>query len=540
MVKRLKLTLILTALFSLALAFSSPAKAQVCRDVFTKSGAFSVPSVYKSTREFFLALEGPRAREDWDGRWSDPAHEIISEFADPYSLAYDVRAVTEKRGGALGHEVATLLLALGEFSATKRADRLNSWVTSDAHALFLYDYLSTQKFKGYEKDLASLKESNPFFAKTHANPESPALLTYAFEKEGTKSVVTELYRAPGVTDDVWFKMSEDERMNALKALDIPYRSFVAADKVAPTSLKPLFLSGYSVEVEDAQHKGYGWELSHKKYEINLDRVLAQIRETAEIFGETHSIHAHTVFEIEDKKSQIKSFKIWFKALNDKLYLQGMEEGLHGNSLTGIVSTSALKFNSFSDINYGEYKFFSAGLRGDAYGKASKKKYSKLGIELRDTTRNLDVLNKSMRDLTESLSTGAWSRIVDKKIPKKMTQVTLSSAKSYLRLERTGLSPKTAIYLTVVEPSVSLPLIEYEVGDIFNYKTGEFEQADAEYTERIVAARAAYVHSLLMLEKEIREIKKRGEKLNKIEVAMAIKMNMSTWAKAARPSTRFNF
>ncbi|MEK7356883.1 MAG: peptide deformylase, partial [Bdellovibrionota bacterium] len=307
-------------------------------------------------------------------RWRLIIGRLAARLSDPYSLAWDLRAECAKQGTTVNAELRTLLRALASNASSERNLALDSWVSSETHALFLYDLLTQRGLKKYSDEISFLVANNLYFADGHLTRGPPTLLTYSFEKEGRGSEVSAMYRPPGVSDAEWFKKSDDERMNKLMGMSLPKKRFLPASTVAPTELKPSSLGGDSVELTNAAHPTVSWELSHKRYEISLHRLMQQIRETARLFRETHSFHVHTVFEVPRVDKNFASFRSWFKVLNDYLYLRGMEEGLHGNDLTSVVNLkedvdlsaplrSILDLDGPGGISKFGTKFFSAGLRG---------------------------------------------------------------------------------------------------------------------------------------------------------------------------------
>lgn len=93
----------------------------------------------------------------------------------------------------------------------------------------------------------------------------------------------------------------------------------------------------------------------------------------------------------------------------------------------------------------------------------------------------------------------------------------------------------ADYFKNVEPTAALPLIRYEDGLYFNFKTGAFESPNAQIKGELEAARALYEKSLVNLVKEIRDMQAKKQAVEPDEVKIAIRMSMSEWAAAAKAS-----
>ncbi len=453
-------------LFSLYLTQASLAQGLSCHEVFTE---------VKATSQYeFKNL-------------STILQNSVKESMNPYTLAYDVRGKLSESN--FKNEIQSLAEILaGPLTQYSKLTKLNDWVKSEAHALFLYDILHQAGLSQFKTELNYLLSESVYFIE--ANPirgppgtqGAQSLVTYSFEKEGNSADITLFYRLPQYSEAEWLNKSDDARFKIIQQYPIPMKTFVSAEKMAPTEFKPSFVGGYSNEMNGFHLKGYGWEIAHKKYEISRDKIIRQIHEIAKIFKETHSIHMHIVFEIPKKYPKFENLTYWYKQLNDYLYLRGLEEGLHGNSLTGVANVAKdLSFrerikNLFkslyssgrtlveSQFRVGKYssKYFSAGLRSGMYGKASSDDQMKIGIELRDTTRKIENLDLYSKTVAEAVAQRIWEKSDVKEIKLKNFRLTDSIAAAEKELANI-VSPEMARLFSKAEPTVHFGILKYHPG-----------------------------------------------------------------------------
>lgn len=548
--------LLAMALFGVSGAQAGSPKA--CTDLFLSykvSGQHRYTSPIESSGRLEDALYELRAKLPDDQSLQNymQIRERIGKFvrrlSDPYQTEHTLATVSGKR---IYNEIYQLTSILSQRSTDPHHSReINAWVRSDAHAIVLYQVLSDLGLSNYQPTLDALIRSNPYFRSVH-RPRGPpgSLITFSFEKEGTNKEIGLLYRDPRMTDDEWLALSDDQRISRLTQLLPQRKKFQPAAVIAPTALKPEFLSGYSEELDSATKKNYGWEISHKNYEINLERMMGQIRETAALFKETHSIHAHVVFELPENYSHTRSFNDWIKEKNDALYVRGLEEGLHGNELTGLVrprkNQSWLKRlkelfekkpeidgpqfelpRRLSEVNFQSHKFWSMGLRADIYGSATQPGYRKFGLELRDTTRDLAALEKYLREVTRDVEGRVWERRsskTDRPLDTEKTQALLSLM-SFLK-------PEIAEKLYLAADTVGLPFIDFESGHFWRSGEGQMISPNPQKVKTLREARTAYRDSLLKMQEEILASK---EDLGEENIRMAIQMTLTEWAQSAKLS-----
>lgn len=474
----------------------------------------------------------------------------VQEAHDPYSLSHDVLKLHPDPLG-FKKEVETLLQIFIDLpSREDRSRALNEWARTEEHALWLYDLLSRSGLNNFKEELNYLHANNVNFIESRKSGNS--IVTYAFEKEGSTSDITLLYRPPQFSEAEWLQKPENERIKLIQKLHVVKKTFLKAQTVMPTDLKPAAVGGYSVELSDAHRKGYGWEISHKKYEINRQRLMRTIRELAQIFKQTHSFQVHVVFELSKKYLKYESFIYWFKHLNDYLYLKGLEEGLHGNYLTGVANIpsdfsfieaakSALRsFHttpntiemSQSGLGWTNAKFFSAGLRAGKYGPASSEDSMKIGIELRDTTRNLELLDQFTNKISQSLENRTWEK-VDLQGQQKQTLRLTTDKKQALQYLSKVVSPKYAKLFASIENTTHFALMPFESSKVLDYQTQSWKEIPPDVQQRIEKARKDYEKDLVDLEKELETLKAQGERTETDIIRTAIRMSLATWAKKAR-------
>lgn len=478
-----------------------------------------------------------------------------AEAQNPYSLAHDVFKV-DINAVDYDRDIQNLQQILFQESGIKRKQDLNDWVRSEEHALFLYDKLSQTGLEKFKDELQYLHDNNVYMIDSHWSGNS--FVTYSFEKEGTSADISLLFRPPQIADEEWLNKPEQERMKLLRKIHIPLKTFTSADLVAPTELKPEAVGGYSQEVGGTKNwLEYGWEISHKKYEINWQRLMRSVKDLAHIFKQTDSFHVHVVFELPKKYASYENFIYWYKQFNDYLYLKGLEEGLHGNYLTGVANLSAdiswsEKIRGWLRLFYSKSnvveenqdllgkrnsKFFSAGLRAGIYGPASNDQSMKIGLELRDATRNMNLLSQFVEKLSHSLESRPWENSALPEIKKESLRLTSDRPTA-----RDGISSvvsaEYAKLFSKIEPTVYFGLIRYEETNVYNYKNKSWVEISPEIRARLQEARAGYEHDLKALETELREKKAKGEQVEDEIVKLAIRMSLAGWAKHARAAELF--
>lgn len=518
-------------------------------------GQTSCSAVFEAASRPAIVAPVPvdRAAADRRGGPRDPQiRKLFDELADPYSMAHFL--VAEKGEAVARRELRDLDLILEQRSPSARLAELDRWVTSESHALILYHVLHARGLQSAGGMLEALLETNVYFVDAHPLRGPPtSLVTYSFEKEGHEGEISMLYKDPKFTDDQWLALGERERVDRLQGLTDQKRVFMPSSKIAPTSLHPEALSGYSEDIFIEKLKAHTWEIKHKGYEISPDRLMRQIRETTGLFRDTSAVHVHVVFEIDSNDRSGKQFGRWSKQMNDFLTLRGLEEGLHNNHRTRLqgraggllrrvwdwvrhMGTQTTAPSDFKAIGARNYKFFSMGIRGDIYGPGSTPGRRKIGLELRDVTRDLGRLQADIAAVTKAVQDRAWGKFADQD-PASDRGLSTDRGEAIRRLGR-AVSPESAKLFRDVVETAALPLEEFETGLYVNLSTGRLEGVSPEASARIVAAREKYMRELQSLEKELRSFRERGEAVEPMEIEIALKMTLAEWASAARVSELF--
>lgn len=497
--------------------------------------------------------------------WKTLLKKSFHEVENPLSLVADIPRPELGPSEAL-RSLEQLSQILAEEPRPSTYKKISEWVQSDEQALFLYNLIAINGVHRHQPLLRFLIYNNPSFKK--ATPvKGPGdiiyLLTYSFEKEGQKADITLLYKDPKYSDDEWLDLPESKRLKLLKEIHTPKRVFQPTHIVGITDLKPHYLSGFSVEA-DVNNTGWGWEITHKKFEIVRERAIKQVREVGAIFKEKHSIHFHIVFELARLYQMFQEFRYWFKHVNDYLALKGMVEGLHGNGLTNVVDLGSKpgtlsrltgQDNSLpqklEDIKKANAKFFTVGLRGDMYGQAPSEETFRIGLELRDTTRDFDQLDIYTKNLSEAITEKRWEKAAGNldqmdQMPQLSQNIvkSLGHLQSFMKdLDHPRNKFYYADFIATADPSLHIGLIEYEKGRYFNYRTGKFEPCPPEVAERIVEARKILINDFLLMQTELKNLDMKGKTYGLLDtknkpythedVYFGVKYILHEWAKRAR-------
>lgn len=500
------------------------------------------------------AFSGQSRRER--AAWEQVARWIAQSINNPYTMIFDLHIAAEKNNSTARLELRSLFQILAQPKSSERTALLDEWTKSETHAVNLYAILQARGLAHYTDELGELARVNLFFSDAHL-AKGQTLLTYAFEKEGRSSDVTMLYRPAATDEATWFKLSDVDRFAKIDGMQLRQKNFLPASVLAPTSLKPDYLSGYSVD-GTTPNAVKSWEVTHKGFEISLHRLMGEVKQMSQLLKETHSLHLHTVFELPSQYAEFPRFRIWFKELNDALYLRGMEEGLHGNYLTGVANLpedlktkwfeewtrkpqkfGVIRIEKASDVDSHNNKFFSAGLRAGIYGPASSTKAVKLGIELRDTTRNNALLEKTMTALSDALVSRRWETLPLNDVTRP-TRLRTLRAETLLNLKAAGLRTSVAELMLKAEETIGIPFLKLETGPIFNFASRRYKFASTDYAAHATAARAKYVRGLFELQAELDGFAAKGESVEGEDIETAVRQLLTEWARAAKPSERFSF
>lgn len=483
-------------------------------------------------------------------------NKAIDNWGNPYSRSYDFRLDSLKYKLDPKNDFYQLMkFLMNSKNNVVLTEFLNEWINTEYRAVFVYDLLIQIGISKYQDVFETLLQKNVFFmdANVYTNKDGQKnLITYSFEKEGSKSEISYYFKLPNFKENDWLSLNDSSRMNLLKTAKLPEKQFVSADLLSPTQLKPSYIGGFSLEWSGVLgQKGWSWEIAHKNYEISRDILKNQIKEITQFFEETHSVHVHIVFEIPKNYEKYQDFIRWVKLLNDFIYLKGMEEGLHGNELTHIMNLpdKMTKKELFMDYLNGlsqpsniareqqvfltkrSMKYFSAGLRTNMYGNARAEEFIKVGIELRDTTRNLQQINEYIDFVTEMIQNKTWESTMESNL-EYLPSLTTSEQFSKKALKH-FIKDFAIDYLIKANDTVALPMMHFE--RIQNKLTDD-DLFDSNLRKIMTQARVAYLNDLVQLETEIaNSIKTTGKPLEPEIIDMAIKISLSEWAKKVKVS-----
>ena len=499
---------------------------------------------------------------------------LVEEAQSPYSTGYDL---VQKAGTEPFRAMREILdfvhLTQKPGTLSERARAASDWVKSPNHALYLYRNLDDFE-ESASAVLAYLIQKNEYFknvGRVRGPPDT--LVTFSYEKETRKPVISEFYRNAKVPEDEWFKRSAAKREEELREIAAEYSGEVIPEKVVvPTALKPRSAGGLRNDAgfsDSAYSDGFIFEFTHKNFEIDEDRLLSQMREVQSSMKE-NDFHVHLVFDLPRKYEQMPEFSRWLKQANDYLYLKGMEEhGLHGNHLTkvapepfgeekiksireAVAHGQPRELDPFWPLNpvdvetkgpsKSQLKYRTVGLRGGLYGdSADRANYVKIGLEFRDATRDVNTWSKIIKGFKKSVTDHIWEKPISPapagKAEVRLTQTALPEELD--DLERHGLSKQFARTLSTVDPTFTLPLKDYAGGVVRDFHTGTFRQADPKLAKRATEAKAEYLEELRKLEKNWNDLRDRGEWVRDEDLKMAVQWTMSDWAKKARVSELFN-
>jgi hypothetical protein len=223
--------------------------------------------------------------------------------------------------------------------------------------------------------------------------------------------------------------------------------------------------------------------------------------------------------------------LWIKTKGDELYFLGMEEGLHGNDLTGI--------NLAGDETLQTNKFQTLGVRTGMYGSGYDLSYTKVGLEYRDVSRNLSTVFAQIERNAAEIENAVWD---DPRVP----SVREARDQGVFLLNRISWDPKRmpppsglsdSIYLRLLgaAPRLMIALHAFENEKFFSFQTKANSTPTPSQRERIVAARTHFLAELKKIHDEIQIGEAEGKTYESRDIALGIKQDLSVWAKEARIS-----
>jgi hypothetical protein len=519
---------------------------QACRDIFARSY-----TALDAAAQAQLELQNEIAA----------LKQEMPEITQMYSEADLSKAVGwSLRGRAQGHipidatqgalkrnqdflDLVSLANEVRSSPSSARVAKLSKWVDDSHKGMFLYANLNElSKSLGLSAD--DIFESI-LASPTHEFRRSPyglrQLLTVSFEKESYSPGVTEYYKLPRYSDDQWFAMPAEKRYEILSEalkkrrhgllgalLGISDRSPAVKTARAPKDLGSITaeLAMDSTLTSHVFAKKYPLEFKSAKYHISPKQILNRSAEAEKILGESDAFHYHLVVELPRNYADFGRFKRWWKWRNDQAYFQGLEGGLHADTRTGILLPSRLdKLSKFPEQNSWDDKFYGVGLRAGIYGEASQPRLVRVGLELRDVTRDRTRLARFMNSVADDLSTEAWKGMSDDSFAPMLDPLRLYINAIPL-LRREGLKDEFLRDAFGVEPNFAVALADWTHVSLTTKKGNATD---------ITKAHDQYIASLKSLQSEIADMKARGLKVEKADFQMALRWNLTDWAKQAKIS-----
>lgn len=356
----------------------------------------------------------------------------------------------------------------------RRVPALARWTKSPAHAAYLHELLSKGRLSGGAALLREVALRSPAFGRAYWHREWPGVpVTFGFEKESRSPKVARLYRPSEVRPDDWPERPGEEHLSELVRRAHVYRA-LARTTEAPRALGPFRLDAGTIP-----------EMAHRHYAIDPDDFFASVRRVAALLGETDGFHVHVVFELPKGYAHSRRLGRWWLQANHFLVFRGLEEGLVPSGRVGIAERA--EADALDTDRSAWLKMFSLGLRGGKFGPPLAAEAVRLSFELRDVTRDLDVLEADARHLAEAAVRRDWEKVAP--------EITLPA----LQLPRTpvGADDRAVVerLSALASPDsrklVELALAPYETATYFDYRTGGVRGVSAAARRRIVLARARF-------------------------------------------------
>lgn len=441
-------------------------------------------------------------------------------------------------------------IRLSDTPSKKKFKSISNWAKSPEHSLYLFDRLNEEGLNNNKELLRYLTNQNEYFKKAIPVRGSPnSFITFAFEKESKTPQITLYYKDALYTDEEWFNgPGEDTRIALLRAATPKLKDDVPYDQISPTAFRPNYLGKYTEETHTVTNSSYVWEIKSKKYEIDQERIIDQMRETSKLTGETGGFHTHIVFEMPKKYMFFDEFGVWSKQVNDYLYLKGMEEGLHGSVETNIMRFPKEKQKrrkesydeeipkSLESLERWSHKGFSMAIRGNIYGDSVTPNAKKVGLELRDLSRSIDAFDDHMGRISEAVSDYRWESIPASNIDRKKIGYLSPRAKDFKKFLKTLTKNRKIIkLLSEAEPYGSIPLTHYEKLSYPDYKTGKLITPSDTKRQQIIEARQAYTEEIKKTIESVEKMLEKGDSFEKEDLQMAIQLDLTGWAKRAQVS-----
>lgn len=541
----------------------APRYLSTCKTILTKNTELPIPfGATQTKRDTIKRLSGLVPQHSLDrinSFFNSLSRNQRSNFTPAFSdtVTEDLARLLNERDSihllfpssySIGAKIDTLLqhfnVALDE--ATPLRNRASYFVRSiqnEHQASYIYELLIKTVYGRERKLIERILDESPYFKGAIRQEEDSALIiTSSFEKETHSVDVTDFYKSSRYSDEEWFRFSPIERKDKLT-----YVLRNGTLLVSKTEKAPRHLGKLTYEVMDHPQK-YMLELKSSSYNLLNESTFKQASELALHLNEWHSFHFHHVFHAPlNSETYYNAFIGWFERLNSYAYFSGLEERLIPGRLTKNVDWNYVKpGNGITTLdkllNQFEVpmKLHGVGLRSGIYGDRLIRDHIKLGIELRDVSRNSEKLKEIMDGVATALAKRIWFKI-DFSHPNLFRLSEVLSSVSYSDVPKKNLlnilqDQEITDKLIKIEPQIYIPLVEYE-NAIFTLTNEAYSPLSAAKISKIKKARFEYSVGLQKLTSDLLELKKStGITEGDWEAATSvIRWELADWAAKAKIS-----
>jgi len=422
----------------------------------------------------------------------------------------------------------SLLFESRHTSIYARAAELAALADSEQQARRVYEVLPNSSADRQPKVLLGFLGAGDFFQGVVRCRGCPTLIvTTAFEKETGHLGTLKYYKHSRFTDEQWRSLSDEERI-----AQISKDRWLSGemDFTSKTSDAPHYFARHLMS-ESLNSGHYLFEFTQDRYALTPQDTIRRIREVALWTGETHSFHVQVVGEVpRGSKSEFSKFAVWHWEANIQSMLQGMEEGLFGRALTSHLKrpTEGATFD-LSNSN----KLLSIGYRQGIYGASQRRDFTRIGLELRDVSRRLGVLEDLISKFLRTMAGRIWKKAG----PVTNSPLRLGDLELREVLRSRGVSRYAIDVMNNSQdkpPILQLPLLDFKSIQVVNWKSGQMAPIDPSVLKRLDEGREYYLSGLVALGSEIDQFSRQGVSLHKDEVSRAIKIWLKEWAMKFRP------
>ncbi len=413
-------------------------------------------------------------------------------------------------------------------SVYARAAELAAQATTDVQARRVYELLLRYSRDREPKLVLGFLDASPFFREAVRFEDDPTLIvTTSFEKETFQAKILKYYKHSKFTNQQWRFMSDEQRVSEISEFR-ELIGYLHGTNKTPTAPSYFAENLKSESIKNGRHL---YEVVQDRYALTPQETIRRVREVAAITGEMHSFHVHVVGEVPKvSEPEFSRFAIWHWEANIQSMLQGMEEGLFGTTLTG-YPVRPIEGGTFarSDMN----KLLTVGYRRDIYGYSLRRGFMKIGLELRDVTRKLEVLSDLILRFSRAMAGRIWKNtgVIS------YSSLALPDSNLKFILRGRGISEEAIDQLrfTPNYPAVlQLPLLNFHQMRVVDWKTGQMRSIDESVLARLDEGREYYLSGLVALGKEIDQYRESGTPVSNVELSSAIKMWLQEWAVRYRP------